>query len=65
MGVVVNLESGTGRSPSLEALSTLTSSDLKEVNDLIRSHHPDCAPIRQKFIANKLMAREKGVYWQK
>ena len=35
MGVVVNLESGPGRSPSLEALSTLTSSDLKEVNDLI------------------------------
>ena len=35
MGVVVNLESGPGRSPSLVALSTLTSSDLKEVNDLI------------------------------
>ena len=35
MGVVVNLESGQGASPSLDALTHLTAEDLVEVNELI------------------------------
>ena len=35
MGVVINLESGKDRSPSLEQLANLAAEDLLEVNDLI------------------------------
>jgi hypothetical protein len=35
-----------------------------EVNEIIQHYHPDCATLRREFIANKLMAREKGIYWR-
>jgi hypothetical protein len=35
-----------------------------EVNEIIKRHHPDSAWFRRSFIDQKLMAREKGVYWR-
>ena len=36
----------------------------KEVNELLLQHHWDSATLRREFIANGLMARERGVYWR-
>lgn len=36
----------------------------KEVNEIIKQHHPDSAWFRRSFIDHKLMVREKGVYWR-
>ncbi len=34
----------------------------KEVNEIIKRHHPDSATIRREFIGYKLMKREQGIY---
>ncbi len=34
------------------------------VNEIIKRYHPDTATLRRELIANKLMRREKGVYWR-
>lgn len=36
----------------------------REVNEIIKRHHPDCATLRREFIMNKLMERDHGVYWR-
>ncbi|MBT3389414.1 MAG: metalloregulator ArsR/SmtB family transcription factor [Chloroflexi bacterium] len=38
----------------------------REVNEIIKQHHPDTASLRRAFISNKLMAREGGggLYWR-
>jgi DNA-binding HxlR family transcriptional regulator len=36
----------------------------KEVNERLLQHHWDSATLRREFIANKLMAREHGIYWR-
>ena len=36
----------------------------KEINETVKRYHPDFATIRREFIINKLMAREKGLYWR-
>lgn len=35
-----------------------------EVNEIVKRHHPDFATIRRELIGNKLMLREKGMYWR-
>lgn len=34
----------------------------KEVNEIIKRHHPDSATLRREFIGYKLMKRERGIY---
>ncbi len=34
----------------------------KELNALIKQHHPDTATLRREFIGYKLMSRENGIY---
>jgi DNA-binding transcriptional ArsR family regulator len=36
----------------------------KEVNERLLQHRWDSATLRREFIANKLMARERGIYWR-
>lgn len=36
----------------------------QEVNEIILRHHPDTATLRRELIGEKLMARERGVYWR-
>lgn len=36
----------------------------REVNEIIQRHHPDYASLRRYMIENKLMQRDKGVYWR-
>jgi predicted transcriptional regulator len=36
----------------------------REVNDVIKRHHPDCATLRREFIMHRFMQREQGVYWR-
>lgn len=38
----------------------------REVNDLLRRHHPDTATLRRELIADahQLLRRERGVYWR-
>lgn len=36
----------------------------KEINAELKRHHPDCATLRREFIAFKLMARERAMYWR-
>ena len=36
----------------------------KEINEELKRHHPDCATLRREFIAFKLMARERAMYWR-
>lgn len=36
----------------------------REVNEIIKRHHPDCATLRREFIMNRLMERDHGVYWR-
>jgi predicted transcriptional regulator len=35
----------------------------KEVNKIIGRYHPDFSTLRRELIVNKLMQRERGVYW--
>ncbi len=36
----------------------------REVNDLLRRHHPDVATLRRELVGARLMQRENGVYWR-
>ena len=38
----------------------------REVNEVIKRHHPDTATLRRELVANAppLMRRERGVYWR-
>ena len=36
----------------------------REVNEIIQRHHPEYASLRRYMIENKLMQRDKGVYWR-
>jgi predicted transcriptional regulator len=38
----------------------------REVNEVIKRHHPDAATLRRELVANtpSLMRRERGVYWR-
>lgn len=36
----------------------------KELNEVIRQYHPDCASLRRYMIETGLMQRENGVYWR-
>lgn len=38
----------------------------KEVNEIIKRHHPDCAYLRRELISDhsNLMRRRSGVYWR-
>ncbi len=36
----------------------------KEINEELKRHHWDCATLRREFIAFKLMARERCMYWR-
>lgn len=51
----------------LQWLATRFKPDVKyrerEVNEIIKRHHPDCATLRRELIGNGFMRREKGVYW--
>ena len=35
-----------------------------EVNEVIKRYHPDTATLRRELVGEKLMARERGVYWR-
>lgn len=35
-----------------------------EVNEIIKRYHPDTATLRRELVGEKLMARERGVYWR-
>lgn len=36
----------------------------RQVNEIIKRHHPDCATLRRELIGYQLMQRENGVYWR-
>lgn len=36
----------------------------KEVNEIIQRYHPDAATLRRELVGEKLMARERGMYWR-
>jgi len=36
----------------------------REVNAIIKRHHPDCATLRRELIASRLVRRENGIYWR-
>ena len=36
----------------------------REVNDVIKRYHPDCATLRRELIGYKLLQRERSVYWR-
>jgi hypothetical protein len=36
----------------------------REVNEIIKRHHPDCATLRRELIINRLMERDHGIYWR-
>jgi len=36
----------------------------RELNEILRRHHPDVATLRREFIATGLMQREESVYWR-
>ncbi len=36
----------------------------RELNEVLRRHHPDVATLRREFIATGLMQRHEGVYWR-
>ncbi len=35
----------------------------KEVNEILKRHHPDFATLRRELVDARLLARENGVYW--
>ena len=36
----------------------------KELSEMLTAYHPDYASLRRYMIEEKLMAREKGIYWR-
>ena len=36
----------------------------RQINEIIKRHHPDCATLRRELIGYQLMQRENGVYWR-
>lgn len=36
----------------------------REVNAIIKKHHPDSATLRRELIGSRLMARERDTYWR-
>jgi DNA-binding transcriptional ArsR family regulator len=36
----------------------------KEVNEIIERYHPDYSTLRRELVNNKLMERERGIYWR-
>jgi hypothetical protein len=38
--------------------------DEREVNEIIGQHHPDFSTLRRELIDQKLMQRERGIYWR-
>jgi hypothetical protein len=36
----------------------------REVNEIIKRHHPDTASLRRYLVDNRLMERQSGVYWR-
>jgi predicted transcriptional regulator len=36
----------------------------RNVNDIIKPYHPDCATLRRDLVGYQLMQREQGVYWR-
>jgi hypothetical protein len=36
----------------------------KEVNRILEQFHEDTATLRRSMIDNRLMARERGIYWR-
>jgi hypothetical protein len=36
----------------------------REVNDILKTYHPDYATLRRELIGYQLMQRENGVYWR-
>jgi hypothetical protein len=36
----------------------------REVNEIIKRHHPDSAALRRELIDHRYMQRENGVYWR-
>src|SRR5215470_1174635 len=36
----------------------------RELNAIIKRHHPDCATLRRELIASRLVRRENGIYWR-
>jgi DNA-binding transcriptional ArsR family regulator len=36
----------------------------REVNELIKRHHPDSAWLRRELVDNRYMQRDAGVYWR-
>jgi hypothetical protein len=36
----------------------------REVNEIIKRHHPDAAALRRELVDHRYMRREKGVYWR-
>lgn len=36
----------------------------REVNEIIKRHHPDTATLRRELVGARLMQREEGVYWR-
>lgn len=36
----------------------------REVNEIIKRHHPDASALRRELIDHRFMARENGIYWR-
>ena len=36
----------------------------REVNEIIKRHHPDSAALRRELVDHRYLQREKGVYWR-
>lgn len=36
----------------------------REVNDMLKRFHPDCATLRRQMVDNRLMARKNSMYWR-
>lgn len=36
----------------------------REVNDIIKRHHPDSATLRREFVDRGMMQRDAGIYWR-
>ncbi len=36
----------------------------KQVNEILKRFHPDCATLRRYLVDNRLMTRENSVYWR-
>ena len=36
----------------------------REVNEIIKRHHPDASALRRELVDHRFMARENGVYWR-